>query len=83
VVMFSCCGQSRLPKKFPSPEATLRTLNTPAVKCESSQKRVILFRFTLLVTQAMGFTEVKSKEALEECSNDVQSALDWLVTNCI
>ncbi len=33
--------------------------------------------------QAMGFTKAKSKEALEECGNDVQSALDWLVTNCI
>jgi hypothetical protein len=31
----------------------------------------------------MGFTRAKSKEALEERNNDVQSALDWLVTNCI
>jgi hypothetical protein len=34
-------------------------------------------------TQAMGFTKAKSKEALEECNNDLQSSLDWLVTNCV
>jgi len=41
------------------------------------------FSSTLLLAQAMGFTKAKSKAALEECGNDVQSALDWLVTNCI
>ena len=36
-----------------------------------------------LAAQAMGFTKAKSREALEESNNDVQLALDWLVTNCI
>lgn len=33
--------------------------------------------------QGMGFSKTKAKEALEECGNDVDAALDWLVTNCI
>jgi len=50
---------------------------------EAAAAASVALESDLAQLQAMGFTKAKSKAALEECGNDVQSALDWLVTNCI
>lgn len=46
---------------------------------EFQQQRVL----TSVDPQGMGFAKAKALDALEACGGDMQSAIEWLVSNCV
>ena len=58
-----------------APACILDAIGSPSGSISGSQQ--------ILAVQLMGFSNAKAKEALEECDNDVDAAIEWLVVNCI